>query len=409
MYDKRSCIHSCITCHRTIQDEPYIKCLVCHGFNQCLECFAVGKTAGTHLKTHKFALMESALQPIFSSDWSCENELMLLEGVSRYGVGNWVEVSDFVKTKSKLECEAHYKGIYMNETPIPDVIVKREPRLPPPYPFDTRASESRPSIGHERNLLNKREKTTPAEFAGYMPKRDEFETEYHNDAEYHLNSMVFQQDEEPAEFYRKVKLLESYNELLKERELRGSIAKEYGLLDHDIVGIVGSSRKELELESKLLPLSLVMPKQDLIELIKVLIQEMQYKDQIKKRVKWIKHGITTREEGPLFEQISNIIEKDRVTPAAIEKWSRDVKQIYDNASSKTACNSMVLSFREKNFCVDEGITPKLFLELKEIIVPEKMVHPDYTDRDFLHLSPSDPEIVCNVYRFLESTGCFAPE
>jgi Myb-like DNA-binding domain len=42
-------------------------------------------------------------------DWSAKDELQLLQGIMKCGLGNWKEVSDqYVKTHSSKECEEHY-------------------------------------------------------------------------------------------------------------------------------------------------------------------------------------------------------------------------------------------------------------------------------------------------------------
>lgn len=84
----------------------------------------------------------------------------------------------------------------------------------------------------------KKERTTPAEFAGYMPQRHEFEAEYLNDAEQLVSGIEFSEAEETAEsLERKLLQLRVYNEQLDERHTRTRFAEEYALLDSDFRGL----------------------------------------------------------------------------------------------------------------------------------------------------------------------------
>ncbi len=37
-----------------------------------------------------------------------EEELLLLQAISLCGIGNWIDISNQIKTKSPIECEIHY-------------------------------------------------------------------------------------------------------------------------------------------------------------------------------------------------------------------------------------------------------------------------------------------------------------
>lgn len=41
--------------------------------------------------------------PLFTDDWGADEELLLLEGIELYGLGNWQDVSDHVASKTKQE------------------------------------------------------------------------------------------------------------------------------------------------------------------------------------------------------------------------------------------------------------------------------------------------------------------
>ena len=60
--------------------------------------------------------------PLFDEDWEAEEELLLLEAISKYGLGNWEDVSDHVGTKSLVSCREHYFSVYIDSatSPLPD-------------------------------------------------------------------------------------------------------------------------------------------------------------------------------------------------------------------------------------------------------------------------------------------------
>ena len=59
--------------------------------------------------------------PLFSEDWAADEELLLVEGLESFGLGNWEQIAEHIGTKNKLECERHYIEVYLNGPtwPIP--------------------------------------------------------------------------------------------------------------------------------------------------------------------------------------------------------------------------------------------------------------------------------------------------
>jgi 2-isopropylmalate synthase len=68
--------------------------------------------------------MEKLDFSVLSSDWTAHEELMLLQALDLYGLGNWVEVAMHVGSQSKSKCEEHYYQYYIDfpgTGPYPDV------------------------------------------------------------------------------------------------------------------------------------------------------------------------------------------------------------------------------------------------------------------------------------------------
>ena len=66
---------------------------------------------------------------LFHADWSVAEELLLLEGIERFGMGNWKAIAEYISdpkgpfTKTTKQCEEHYWEDYMGRfgrcLPIP--------------------------------------------------------------------------------------------------------------------------------------------------------------------------------------------------------------------------------------------------------------------------------------------------
>jgi hypothetical protein len=109
-----------------------------------------------------------------------------------------------------------------------------DPLLPPPS-HQTKSRESlSASVSASRKEQEIREKLASlpgAEVAGYMPLREDFDTEHNNDAEHLLVDMEFLADDHPSERLMKLKVIEIYNQRLNERDERKKFVIERGIID----------------------------------------------------------------------------------------------------------------------------------------------------------------------------------
>lgn len=55
----------------------------------CVSCFADQSEPKDHKSTDPYHVINKLNFPMFSNDWSAEEELLLFEGLERYGFGNW--------------------------------------------------------------------------------------------------------------------------------------------------------------------------------------------------------------------------------------------------------------------------------------------------------------------------------
>lgn len=60
-----------------------------------------------------YAVMDNLQFQLFHQDWTAREELFLLQGVMKCGMGNWIDISEqYVKSKSAADCEEHYFTFY---------------------------------------------------------------------------------------------------------------------------------------------------------------------------------------------------------------------------------------------------------------------------------------------------------
>ncbi|GAV59866.1 Myb_DNA-binding domain-containing protein/ZZ domain-containing protein/SWIRM domain-containing protein [Cephalotus follicularis] len=119
---KRALYH-CNYCNKDISGKIRIKCATCPDFDLCIECFSVGADVTPHRSSHPYRVMDNLSFPLICPDWNADDEILLLEGIEMYGLGNWAEVAEHVGTKNKEQCIEHYTNVYMNSPyfPLPDM------------------------------------------------------------------------------------------------------------------------------------------------------------------------------------------------------------------------------------------------------------------------------------------------
>ncbi|KAF9664382.1 hypothetical protein SADUNF_Sadunf16G0012800 [Salix dunnii] len=121
--DGKRALYHCNYCNKDITGKTRIKCAMCPDFDLCLECFSVGAEVTPHKSNHPYRVMDNLSFPLICPDWNADEEILLLEGIEMYGLGNWAEVAEHVGTKNKETCINHYNNIYMQSQcfPLPDM------------------------------------------------------------------------------------------------------------------------------------------------------------------------------------------------------------------------------------------------------------------------------------------------
>ena len=98
---------------------PRIKCAdaYCPNLSLCLPCFASGVEMGRHDRSHGYHVLSNLTLPVLGEPWGADEEILLVESIRLFGLGNWADVSDHVGTKSPDDCESHYVSVFLSAPP----------------------------------------------------------------------------------------------------------------------------------------------------------------------------------------------------------------------------------------------------------------------------------------------------
>ncbi|KAG6334590.1 hypothetical protein ID866_4500 [Astraeus odoratus] len=206
----------CDSCACDLTHSVRIKCAdaVCEpgdGVDMCPACFCAGKEFGKHKRNHKYRVIVSLKRedlrqmvestctqelhshPIFSPDWGADEELLLVEGISKAGLGNWQMIAEHVGTRTKEEVEEHYNSVYIDSPnwPLPKMDVE----------FDIDPDEFHQRKRRRMAVMNTTVPPPPKvpptsapgvhEVATFLPGRLEFEHELDNEAEDLVKDLEF--------------------------------------------------------------------------------------------------------------------------------------------------------------------------------------------------------------------------
>jgi len=239
-------LFNCNYCQKDISNVVRIRCAECANVDLCAECFAVGVEPHPHKAYHQYHVIDNMSFPLFTRDWGADEELLLLEAVEMFGLGNWTEVSEHVGTKTRAQCHAHYFEVYVKSpcAPLPDmskILGKGVARMTPDElkaEAEQKANENKDVEEEEKKLLESlanpnavKTEGNVQELTGYNIKRNEFDPEYDMDAELPLAEMEFRENDTEEDVQMKLRMIEIYNSRLQERARRKQFILERNLLN----------------------------------------------------------------------------------------------------------------------------------------------------------------------------------
>ena len=215
-----------------------------------------------HIYTH-YRIINKMEEPIFTEDWSFGDEIKLLGGLERLGIGNWDEISK-ITGKGKFECESHYYTFYYKKKDdfIPKLNINSKNNLNNKnYKNEMKKNKEKEKkillergndLGYipfsiDNNIINRsiniNRKNSKSEHnnsiilqnacntLGYCPKRNEFDVEYKNDAEIELMEIEYKENDSQNINDMYDKILYNYNSILDKREERKNFVLNKDLYD----------------------------------------------------------------------------------------------------------------------------------------------------------------------------------
>lgn len=404
----------CNICGRLCSRRGHIRCAECKAFNACVKCFCKGLEKPSedaqnlsfvqlpenheqeaHKNDHKYSPVGPNDFALFTPDWSAEQEILLVDGVAKYGLGNWQEISEMVSMtsvgyKSWEECQHHYYNVYINSptAPLPDMTSiihgpNGEPVIVPP-------SNAVPSAEEEQATSQPKPANKP-QVVGYWPLRGDFDIEYDNDAELILADMEFRTEDTPEQIELKLKVIEIYNSKLDERIYRKKIIISRGLLDAK--AIQQRERKytgeEKELYNILRPFLRFQTAEEHDHTVRLLVRERKLRTRLFQLTMWKALGLEKVEDIAKYEERMHRIDvyKDHMKQEdpcrRIERRLRNPQLDHEmtNLNVSKIRISDFLEEREVQFCEALQLPPVAYFLAKRVLLHELACNPSYTIDD----------------------------
>jgi transcriptional adapter 2-alpha len=320
--------YHCDVCSIDITSTVRISCAHpdCREYDLCVPCFGRGEKSKTHdPRTHEYHVVEQNSIPVYVEDWGADEELLLLEGSDRYGLGSWADVAEHIGGyREKDEVRDHYIDTYINSSlfPLPELADPTDTKLFERIPKDEFQARKKRRIEERKEVAKSAPPATPKqkptasvpachEVQGFMPGRLEFETEFANDAEEAVQHMTFEpgdgldpvtgtMDEETT---LKMTVFDIYNSRLKARTDRKKIIFEHHLLDYKKNQLIDKKRtkEEKDLLHKAKPFARMMNHEDFEALDRDLLLEHNLRIAISQLQEWKTMGISDLKSGEKYE------------------------------------------------------------------------------------------------------------
>ncbi|KAJ3445728.1 transcriptional adapter 2-alpha [Anaeramoeba flamelloides] len=394
------------------------------------------KKIGKHKSNHNYQLFTAPTKSVYSLGWSVEDEVKLVDALSTKGFGNWEEVSKTIGKMSIIQCEDHYKEIYFSPkrllTPEPLESftngLGEQPLALKGTLKDGVSKLSAREIRHQ-NFLQKRKmpqlsypkfnpydqnytrgKTIFADYAGWMPKREELEFVWDQNAEKVTNAFGFTDSDIGWDL--KCKVLKGVDERIKQREEKKDFVIKMGLLypksiiEEDNHEKLLRKKRHFQSKMKIFARSL-KNREQFDQVLDSFFEEFKLKSEINRLLEWRQLGFTSFSEGERYQnQKKAIFTKARRGKRKIKSRSKTMPTSYSSPPTnntngngdkgnqlnifKTSNNQLnlplspnsshninnkllldsqeFLSEAEKNFCKQIGIEKLQYLFIKNHIL-----------------------------------------
>lgn len=429
---------SCPKCSLTLQT-PYVLCKQCPGLVKiCTQCFSKGAEFGIHENDHAYTIVRDDF-PIFENSWSAEEEVLLLKVMADCGYGNWQDVAQRMRVRSKNEVEKHYNKVYINQPhmELPQFPEADLQRFPCPVVY--KLCDDPPRYPDSSQIFQL--------MGGYMAGRGDFNVEHDNFMELELRAIDFNespsQEKDYLEERLKFEVLDVYQNCISDRCWRKRIIRKYGLinirkhrLDH---GMYPTKFKELL--DLLRPFTRLCNPEGFDKYTQALNLQFELKRSIHKLIECRENGITKQRSIKIFKVLKSrrnemksrrhllddilIHMKDETScqtwlqkQAVLETMSKGAANLPLPSAPRRSAPPMDivglpgyerLSKKERELCAGVRLVPEAYLEFREILVGECKRNGFLRLQQARTLIKIDVNKTRKLYDFLVSQGLITKE
>lgn len=399
----------CNYCGRDLSMSVRVRCAVCPDYDSCLDCFSVGAALLPHQPDHSYRLLCVEQSPVYQKGWSAVEEEKMLEGLELFGVGNWEQVAERIMTKNAYESEQHFLRVYLStiHAPLPDpTIMHHEDR---PRSVSKDMTPKAPDM-HKYQM---------GDAAGWMPKREDFVYEWDNEAEDILGDMEITEDDSPEEREMKLRVLEIYDNKLRERHRRKVYVLEHGLIDFKGHVEKESSlpEDEREVRGKLKVFARFLTAAEMDKCVNGILEERRLRETLQRLREGRALGATSAEECRRLVPKS----KHAPTPPSRKRGSNDMKMTDPNTPCLTdselrstftgrdvdvsqQAGAELLTRTELKLCTALKITVHQYVIVKEVLVRESARAGYLRKKEAKQMVRLDQTKVFRIYDYLLSCG-----
>lgn len=299
----------CDGCLMDVSSLFWIHCSVCQ-IDICPLCVFQGIQIHDHDPAHPYRIAKSLSFEADFPNWQILEELLFVDGTIIHGIGNWEDVAAYVGRKTPAEIKAHFHQVFNLQ--------------------EDSLFEGPPVTDLHSNPLSQ-------EISGYMPLREDFEVEYHNEAEMAIREMTITKTDTQLEKEMKEALLDGYRQVLLKRQLFRHLVFKKGLL---------SAKKLLAAEK-----SLCAAGKDLLQKVKPLLKVLS-KDEFVTFFQGVYLEVLLRKK---IRSLSSLQSEALKKPEPSRRTA---------APTEDLPTSELLSETEQRLCEALSISPSSYLLLK---------------------------------------------
>eukprot|EP01128_Nolandella_sp_AFSM9_P007920 TRINITY_DN4501_c0_g1_i1.p1 TRINITY_DN4501_c0_g1~~TRINITY_DN4501_c0_g1_i1.p1 ORF type:complete len:534 (+),score=89.88 TRINITY_DN4501_c0_g1_i1:100-1602(+) len=415
--------YHCDYCKRDLSNNIRIRCATCSDFDLCLHCFVIGVELRDHLNSHDYRIIDNMHFPFLDANWSADEEQLMLEGLEKYGLGNWLDVAEEISTKTKMEAKNHYEKYYFGseQWPLPDYSNpladrKRVQMLNSGLYNKTVMPEG---VIVKKELVAKKDKDgpkptppkdpkTPGNLTGYMPMRDEFETEMFATAEKQVMDVMFLDEDTPEERKMKDSIVLSYDWKLRERARARKFVVERRLHDTKYQDKISKMRdpESAKAHNKLKHFMQVFSNgKDYEQFLSGRAKQARLMADIVRLQTYRKRGITSLEEGKTYDEEKKRREMDRNGDQNV--YSNKLKRKQSKPLDLSGQDGVeLLTKQEKLLCESFHLRPQQYFVCKEAILREYVQSGNavLAKGRAQQLVDMEPSKIDKVYSFLIHVG-----